>query len=173
MVMTRVLAVRSGGCNAHVPQTEIDLQFCRHGRSVFEIDEIDLGTRGRRRGTSGALTLRKGSAAGYDGDEQRRDHVTREPAGFACDLLEHVHVYTTPWLSPHHRTELRTASPIYARLAGLKSALHPRSASLSARRTRAGRGRGLVERSSAIGRPNTLQSGGSSAPPVVQKWHSV
>src|SRR6516225_6331955 len=58
MVMTRVLAVRSGGCNTHVPQTEINLQFCRHGRSVFEIDEIDLGTGSRRRGTSGALTLR-------------------------------------------------------------------------------------------------------------------
>src|SRR6516162_4644819 len=110
MVMTRVLAVRSGGCNTHVPQTEINLQFCRHGRSVFEIDEIDLGPGTRRRGASGALTLREGSAAGCDGDEQRRDHATREPAGFACDLLEHVHVDTPPWLSPHHRPELLAGS---------------------------------------------------------------
>ena len=44
MVMTRVLAVGSGGCNTHVPQTEINLQVWRHGRSIFEIDEIDLST---------------------------------------------------------------------------------------------------------------------------------
>src|SRR5436305_535883 len=58
VMMTRVLAIRTRRCNAHVAQPEIELQLCRHGRSILEIDKVDLGSGAGRSRTAGALRVR-------------------------------------------------------------------------------------------------------------------
>src|ERR1700730_6892727 len=63
VMMTRVLAIRTRRCNAHVAQPEIELQLCRNGRSILEIDKVDLGSRAGRSRTAGALRVRCGSSS--------------------------------------------------------------------------------------------------------------
>src|SRR5262249_42559772 len=87
-------------------RTRIKILFSPRGPPRFLIHKKKTRPPGRRGGGPwGADPRERHGARG-----ERGDHATREPAGFACDLLEHVHVHTPPWLSPHHRPELLAGS---------------------------------------------------------------
>src|ERR1700704_3408632 len=86
MVMPRVLTIRPGRRNAHVPQAEIELQLRRHRCPVLEIGEVDLRSR-RRSGEALAWGLCDGDAASCNAGEQQR--CDRAPVVSCYDFLEH------------------------------------------------------------------------------------
>ncbi len=109
MVMTRILTIRACRRDTHVPQAEEELQLRGNGRSVPEIDEIDLGSLTRWRRTSRSLGLSQSNAAGRcDRDDQQCCEAARTLAGLASDLLELVHRWVLPWLPRHHSLTKRS-----------------------------------------------------------------
>ena len=102
MVMTRILAIGACRRDTHVPQAEEELQLRGNGRSVPEIDEIDLGSLTRRRRTSRSLRLSQSNPTGRrDRDDQQCCEAARTLAGLASDLFELVHRWVLPWLPRH------------------------------------------------------------------------
>jgi len=89
VVVTRVLAIGAGGRNPHIAQSKKELQLCRYGCSVLEINKVHLGARAGRSGTSRSLSLRQGNAATHAADEQQCREKSHDIV--AWNALKDVH----------------------------------------------------------------------------------
>src|SRR5258705_7442652 len=75
--MTRIRALRAGWRDPHLAQSEADSHFCRNGRAIFEIDEMNLGPFRRRRRAAGSPFLGKSDTICPADDQQRHDEIDK------------------------------------------------------------------------------------------------